>query len=325
VKCTVYDIGFLRDYKYAIVFARYRDKWILCKHRRRGTWETPGGHIEPSETPLDAARRELFEETGSVEFDIEPLCDYWACDEPHEVERVTWANSAVFFARVRSIGSLPESEIEKINLFALFPENLTYPDIMQKLIPRAVGRVASDVSLGGVAVLVETDRLLLRNLKSEDAADLLGALGDPEVMRYVEPAYDLDKTTAFIKKYGLCSPPSVFALVEKSSQKVIGHVVFHGIGDKEIYELGWILNKGYWGKGYACEISKALLEYGFTELALHKVVAETVDPDKVLRLMRRLGMTLEGVQRRQARRPDGEWADIYWCGILREDWMKQFD
>ena len=45
------------------------------------TWETQGGHIEAGEQPLDAAKRELFEESGAVDFDIQPLCDYWAGEE----------------------------------------------------------------------------------------------------------------------------------------------------------------------------------------------------------------------------------------------------
>lgn len=104
LKCTVYDFGFLREYKYVVIFARYRDQWVMCRHKHRDTWETAGGHIEPGETPVEAAKRELIEETGSQEFEVEPLCDYWACDEPHEAAQITWANGAVFLAHVSSMG-----------------------------------------------------------------------------------------------------------------------------------------------------------------------------------------------------------------------------
>jgi 8-oxo-dGTP diphosphatase len=87
------------------------------------------------ETPLEAARRELFEETGSLEFDIEPVCDYWACDEPHETKNPGWSNGAVFLAKVYSIGKLPESEMEKIGFFDELPPNLTYPDITGVIFP----------------------------------------------------------------------------------------------------------------------------------------------------------------------------------------------
>ena len=50
--------------KYAVICARYRGKWIFCRHEARETWELPGGHRETKETALEAAQRELYEETG---------------------------------------------------------------------------------------------------------------------------------------------------------------------------------------------------------------------------------------------------------------------
>jgi 8-oxo-dGTP diphosphatase len=141
MKSSVYNLGELKTYKYVVVFARYNNKWILCKHKNRSTWKTSGGHIELGETPLDAAKRELFEETGSIDFNITPICDYWACDEPHETKNITWANGQVFLAFVKDIGKLPESEMECINYFETFPENLTYPDITYELLPCIMDKI----------------------------------------------------------------------------------------------------------------------------------------------------------------------------------------
>ena len=66
--------------KYVVVFSRYEGKLLLSRHRDRDTWETQGGHIEPGESPEDAAKRELWEESGAVDFTLEPLCMYWAED-----------------------------------------------------------------------------------------------------------------------------------------------------------------------------------------------------------------------------------------------------
>ncbi|MDR1232014.1 MAG: NUDIX domain-containing protein [Spirochaetaceae bacterium] len=135
MKCTVYTLGELKHYKYVVTFVRYNNKWVICKHKNRTTWETSGGHIEMNETPLEAAKRELYEETGAIDFDIIPVCDYWACDEPYETDKITWANGQVFLANVKEIGSLPESEMECIDFFNTFPRNLTYPDITDELLP----------------------------------------------------------------------------------------------------------------------------------------------------------------------------------------------
>jgi 8-oxo-dGTP diphosphatase len=141
MKCTVYSLGKLLNYKYVVTFVRFKNKWVICKHKNRCTWETSGGHIEMSELPLDAAKRELYEETGAVDFDIIPVCDYWACDEPHETDNITWSNGQVFLAYIKEIGPLPESEMECIDLFDVFPRNLTYPDITNKLLPYVIKEI----------------------------------------------------------------------------------------------------------------------------------------------------------------------------------------
>ena len=164
MKCTVYELGRLKEYKYVVTFARHRGKWIICRHKGRDTWETSGGHIEPGETPLEAAKRELYEETGALDFDIRPVCDYWACDEPHETENIEWSNGQVFFAVVHTMGELPESEMECIGYFDTFPENLTYPDITGELLPRALNllppsNINKDIKIVNMKELGERQRI----------------------------------------------------------------------------------------------------------------------------------------------------------------------
>ena len=73
-----YELGTLKHYKYVVVLSEYNEKILLSRHKERKTWETQGGHIENGETPLEAAERELFEESGAVDFEIIPFYDYWA-------------------------------------------------------------------------------------------------------------------------------------------------------------------------------------------------------------------------------------------------------
>ena len=75
--CKTYDTGTLKQYKYVVTLSEYDGKILLSRHKNRTTWETQGGHIEAGETPLEAARRELYEESGATDFEIAPLCDYW--------------------------------------------------------------------------------------------------------------------------------------------------------------------------------------------------------------------------------------------------------
>lgn len=123
-----YEAGEIDDplLKFAVIVSKYRDKWIFCKHRRRDTWEIPGGHREAGEAIDDAAKRELFEETGAINYEIMPVCVY----------SVMWDEESygmLYYAEIAELGELPESEIERIELFADTPDKLTYPLIQPKL------------------------------------------------------------------------------------------------------------------------------------------------------------------------------------------------
>ena len=62
--------------KFAVIIARSNGKWVFCKHKDRNTYEIPGGHREPGEDIMETARRELYEETGALEFTLKPAFVY---------------------------------------------------------------------------------------------------------------------------------------------------------------------------------------------------------------------------------------------------------
>jgi len=117
--------GTLGSYDYVVMLSRYQGKIMLSRHKQRMTWELQGGHIEPGETPEQAAKRELFEESGAVSFELIPLCDY--CGE--EPGKDNFGRGMVFRAEICELAAIPESEMEQIGLFDDFPSNLTYPKI----------------------------------------------------------------------------------------------------------------------------------------------------------------------------------------------------
>lgn len=121
LQCRIYPLDYLERYKYTVICSSYQGKWILSRHRKRSTWETQGGHIEAGETPLECAKRELFEESGIRDADIYPVCDYWGFN------RQACSNGMVFLAVVHSLGELPESEMKEIRIFDTLPAELTYP------------------------------------------------------------------------------------------------------------------------------------------------------------------------------------------------------
>lgn len=62
--------------KFAVIISRADGKWVFCKHKDRNTYEVPGGHREENESILETAKRELYEETGAIEYDLRPVCVY---------------------------------------------------------------------------------------------------------------------------------------------------------------------------------------------------------------------------------------------------------
>lgn len=123
--CKIYETGSLGNYRYVVVLSEYQGKILLSRHKKRTTWETQGGHIEAGELPIDAAKRELFEESGALDFELYPLCDYWAGVE----DTKEGASGMVFRAVIHTLGKMPESEMAEVKQFDSLPQNLTYPQI----------------------------------------------------------------------------------------------------------------------------------------------------------------------------------------------------
>lgn len=116
--------------KFAVIAARYNDKWVFCRHRQRSTYECPGGHREPGETVEQAARRELWEETGASDYTLKPVCAYSVADGSAETFGM------LYFAEIAAFKPLPDSEIGEVVLLDGSPSAWTYPLIQPKLLKR---------------------------------------------------------------------------------------------------------------------------------------------------------------------------------------------
>lgn len=127
--------------KFAVIISTYQGKWVFCKHRERDTYEVPGGHREPGEDILTTAKRELYEETGAVDFEIKPVCVYSVLRKEGEEKGFGEESFGMLYvADIKEFEGELHSEIEKIFITENYPDNWTYPLIQPKLMQEAIKR-----------------------------------------------------------------------------------------------------------------------------------------------------------------------------------------
>ena len=126
--------------KFAVIISKTNGKWVFCKHRERDTYEVPGGHREHGEDILTAAKRELREETGAVDFVIKPVCVYSVKGKTRVNENADDESFGMLF--IADIFSYEElhSEIESILITEHLVDKWTYPFIQPKLLEEAERR-----------------------------------------------------------------------------------------------------------------------------------------------------------------------------------------
>ena len=135
VKVNFYDTIDEKLLKYAVIIARHEGKWVFCKHRERRTYEVPGGHREPGEQIGETAVRELYEETGALDFEIEPVCVYSVVSSDDFDGEETFG--MLFWADIATFEKELHSEMEKIIFTEKLVDKWTYPQIQPKLIEEA--------------------------------------------------------------------------------------------------------------------------------------------------------------------------------------------
>ncbi|RZO30596.1 MAG: N-acetyltransferase [Rhodospirillaceae bacterium] len=149
-----------------------------------------------------------------------------------------------------------------------------------------------------MALTLETDRLLLREWQEEDFIPYHAMNNDPEVCAFFPNLQTEEQSRSVIARYREQDRRDGFSfqpLIERASGAFIGDIglarVEFDAGFKGAVEIGWMMQRHHWGKGYATEMARALLDYAFRALRLPEVLAFTVPANTRSRLvMERLGM-----------------------------------
>ncbi len=172
---------------------------------------------------------------------------------------------------------------------------------------------------------IETGRLLLRQIRVSDAADVFAYSKDPEVARYVLwPAQkDIreakDYCRAMVRQYRL-DEPSSWGIIDRSSGHLIGTIGYmdYDSGNRST-EIGYSLARWKWNQGIMTEALRQVIQYTFSEMEINRIEAqhETENPASG-RVMEKCGMKKEGVLRQRLYNK-GRFVDVCLYSILRSE------
>jgi [ribosomal protein S5]-alanine N-acetyltransferase len=175
---------------------------------------------------------------------------------------------------------------------------------------------------------IRTARLELRPLREADVAALFEIYSDPKAMRYWDAPTWKDEERGRVmvaRDLALTTREHLRLGIElTASAELLGTCSLWNINEQcRRAEVGYILGPRGWGRGYMHEALSALLDYGFAELDLNRVEADT-DPgnERSVRLLERLGFAKEGFFRERVI-VDGQVSDSAMYGLLRRDWNRE--
>ena len=173
--------------------------------------------------------------------------------------------------------------------------------------------------------MIETERLILREIKIEDALDMYEYSSDEMTNRYV--TYDLYKSiddaynsiNYFFLNRDETKQLNAFAIVYKENNKMIGTVDASSIFKEDNVEVGYVLNRDYWNKGLMTEAMEVYLRYLINEKKIRRIELshhpKNIGSQKVAL---KLGFVYEGL-RREYIKFDGEYIDIPYYSLLEGD------
>lgn len=173
----------------------------------------------------------------------------------------------------------------------------------------------------------ETERLIIRRFTAEDWRDLHEYLSDESVVEY-EPYYPFTEEESKQEAVNRANNEAFWAVCLKENGKLIGNIYFAQEGPSEFrtWEIGYVFNPKYYGKGYATEACRRILKWAFEDLGAHRIIGHCNPKNEASwKLLERLSMRREG----HARKPvffkyDSQqqpiWHDAYEYAILEEEW-----
>ena len=173
-----------------------------------------------------------------------------------------------------------------------------------------------------------TERLVLRELKPADAEDVFVFRSDPEGQKHnSEPMKQVSESLGLIDglRVGYAARRQLYwAVTLKDQNKALGLFGFnYWERGHHRAEIGYDLARAYWGQGIATEALKAILQFGFERMELHRIETVTIaDNFASVRLLERFGFRREGTRREYSLEHDGIYHDSAVYGLLQSEYAE---
>lgn len=176
--------------------------------------------------------------------------------------------------------------------------------------------------------ILQTKGLLLRQFALADADDVQRFAGDRDVASTTSniphPYLDgmAEQWIGNHQKEFEAGTQITFAIVKSDENNLVGAIGLSSIDhEHEVAEIGYWIAKPFWGLGYCTEAGRAVLQFGFTELGLHRIYARHFKRNPASgRVMQKMGMIYEGCLRQHFKKW-GNFEDVMHYGILKQEFL----
>lgn len=180
--------------------------------------------------------------------------------------------------------------------------------------------MSSEIRLAG-------DHVVLREFRDDDVDDVLALIGDDRVTEWLSfdsrGRAEAEAMLSGVAERRQLQPRTEYYLAITpggGDDQCVGFVrlAFDGV---KAGKLGYAIAADHWGKGYATDAVRPIIDYGFRELGLHRISA-AIGPENTpsIRMVERLGMAREGVIRDHVY-TNGAWRDSVLFSVLSDEWV----
>lgn len=177
-----------------------------------------------------------------------------------------------------------------------------------------------------IVPILESERILLRPIQSEDAEDMFQYASDPEVLKYLwwEAHDSVDMTRQSIQDHFLTRVargiPEAYAIVWKETHTMIGTIDVHTVHFGDVGVIGYVINKQYWGKGIVSEALQMMIPMLFHHCGFYRLeINHCADNIASGKIIEKAGFITEGRFRRRKIERDGHRADYLYYGLCIDD------